>query len=50
MKFKLFDFLLPRETKFFDYMQEQAACFTEASSLLKEMLQSIEKATQQVQN
>jgi len=38
MGFNIFDFLLPRETKFFDYMIRHAQCFYEASLTLKELV------------
>ncbi|MDD5455456.1 MAG: DUF47 family protein [Candidatus Margulisbacteria bacterium] len=42
MKFNIFDFLLPRETKFFHYMLDHANCFAEASVLFRDLLANLE--------
>lgn len=42
MGFNIFDFLLPRETKFFDHIIRHADCFYEASVTFKELVYHIE--------
>ncbi len=44
MKFKLLDFLLPRETKFFKYMNDQATCFVEAAIIFRELMTHLEQS------
>lgn len=43
MGFNIFDFLLPRETKFFTYMLQQVDCFVVASIAFKELVYHIEE-------
>ncbi len=43
MGLNLFDLLLPRETKFFKYMNKQASIFNESCILLNELIKDIEK-------
>jgi uncharacterized protein len=42
MGFNIFDFLLPRETKFFDYMIQHVDCFYEAAFAFKELVYHME--------
>lgn len=42
MGFNIFDFILPRETKFFDYMIQHAECFYDAAYTFKELIFHIE--------
>ena len=46
MKFNIFDFLLPRETKFFHYMLDHANCFAEASVIFRELIAGLEQMTE----
>ena len=43
MGFNIFDFILPRETKFFDYMIQHAECFHDAAHTFKELIFHIEE-------
>lgn len=38
MGFNILDFLLPRETKFFDYMIAQVDCFVEEASIFRDLV------------
>ncbi len=43
MGFNILDLFLPRETKFFTYMNDQVECFCEAALVFKEMVYHIEE-------
>ena len=42
MKFSLLDILLPRETKFFDYLSQQVDVLTEGSRLFRDLVTTLD--------
>lgn len=42
MKFNLLDFFLPRETRFFSYMLDQAQCFVDAAHIFKDLVTNLD--------
>ncbi len=46
MKFNILDFLLPREVKFFKYMNSQAETFIESCEVFKKMVSNIDTSSE----
>jgi uncharacterized protein len=47
MALNILDLLLPRETKFFDYMEQQVECLIKASDIFKKLVGSIPTMSEQ---